>query len=124
VGEFFDTFVAASDPSIARDCRALIGFVEHAWPFACGELHRFTSLPSERQDALLTQMESSSIELVRGAFHSLKSLLMMGYWRDPRTWGVLRYDGPLVNRPPDGWTPRRYLPRVGPGQGETGSEGT
>ena len=113
VGEFYDAFVAACDRSIARDCKALVGFVEHVWPIACGELHRFTALPLDRQDAVLAKMESSSSDLVRGAFHSLKSLLMMGYYRDPRTWGVLRYDGPLVNRPLDGWTPKRYLTRGG-----------
>jgi hypothetical protein len=29
--------------------------------------------------------------------------LLMGYYRDPRTWRILRYDGPLVNRPDEGW---------------------
>jgi hypothetical protein len=113
VGEFFDAFVAACDRSIARDCKAMIGFVEHAWPLVCGELHRFTALPADRQDAVLAKMESSSSEMVCGAFHSLKSLLMMAYWRDPRTWGVVGYDGPLVNRPFDGWTPKKYLVRGG-----------
>jgi hypothetical protein len=113
VGEFWDAFVAACDRSLARECKALVGFVEHAWPLACGELHRFTSLPADRQDAVLAKMASSSSDLVRGAFQSLKSLVMMGYWRDPRTWGVIGYDGPLVNRPPDGWTPKKYLVRGG-----------
>jgi hypothetical protein len=107
--EFYDTFVSRCDRSLARDCKAAIGFVEHAWPLACGQLHRFTALPADRQDALLAKMESSSSDLVRGCFQSLKSLLMMGYWRDPRTWGVIRYDGPMVNRPLEGWTPKRYL---------------
>jgi len=113
VGEFFDAFVAGSSRAMARDCLAVLGFAEHAWPLACGELHRFTALDANRQDALLAKMEASSNDLVSGAFHSLKSLTMMGYWRDPRTWGVIGYDGPLVNRPPDGWTPKRYLSRGG-----------
>ena len=113
VGEFYDAFVAACEASLARDCKAVVGFVEHAWPIACGELHRFTALPVDRQDAVLAKMESSSSDLVRAAFQSLKSLVMMGYWRDPRTWGVIGYDGPRVNRPPDGWTPKRYLVRGG-----------
>lgn len=113
VGEHYDAFVTACEASLARDCKALVGFVEHVWPIVCGELHRFTSLPADRQDALLAKMESSSNDMVCGAFHSLKSLLMMGYWRDPRTWGVMGYDGPLVNRPVDGWTPKKYLVRGG-----------
>jgi len=36
--------------------------------------------------------------------------VMMGYYRDPRTWGVLGYDGPLMNRPEGGWVPLRHKP--------------
>ena len=111
VGLFVDAFFADCAPAQQRDGRALLGFVEHAWPLACGRVRRFTALDDRARDAVLTQMESSSLDLVRGAFASLKSLLFMGYYRDPRTWGVVGYDGPLVNRPPDGWTPKRYLVR-------------
>ena len=57
-------------------------------------------------------MESSSIELIQGAFFGLKSVVMMGYYRDPRTWGVLGYDGPRVERPAAGWVPLTHR-RVG-----------
>ena len=42
-------------------------------------------------------------DLLRGAFDGLKSLVFMGYYRDPRTWRILGYDGPRVNRPDEGW---------------------
>lgn len=108
VGLFVDGFVADSAPAIRRDLLAAIGALEHAFPGLAGELHRFTALSPAQQDGVLAAMERSSIDLVRGAFHGLKSLVMMGYYRDPRTWGVLGYDGPLVNRPAEGWVPLRY----------------
>lgn len=108
VAAFVDAFVADSDAPIRRDLLAAIGALEHAFPALAGQVQRFTALSPARQDAVLAAMESSSIGLVRGAFHGLKSLVMMGYYRDPRTWGVLAYDGPQVNRPPGGWVPLRY----------------
>lgn len=108
VALFVDGFVADASPAIRRDLLAAFGALEHAFPPLAGEVSRFTALPPDRQDRVLAAMESSSIDLVRGAFHGLKSLVMMGYYRDPRTWGVLGYDGPLVGRPEGGWVPLRH----------------
>ena len=113
VGLFVDGFFADCSAPQQRDGRALIGFVEHVWPLACGRTRRFSALDDAARDDVLAQMEASSLDLVRGAFAALKSLLFMGYYRDPRTWGVIGYDGPLIDRPSKGWTPRRYLVRGG-----------
>ncbi|MBL8609283.1 MAG: hypothetical protein JNL38_18280 [Myxococcales bacterium] len=43
------------------------------------------------------------MDLLRGGFAGLKSLIFMGYYRDPRTWAILGYDGPRVGRPERGW---------------------
>jgi hypothetical protein len=110
VAEFIDGFVAKAHPTVQRDIQGLLALVEHLWPLRCGYAHRFTSLDAEAQDDVLTRMERASIGMIRGAFQGLKTLIMMGYWRDPRTWGVLRYDGPQVRRPDGGWTPLRFRP--------------
>ncbi len=112
VGEFIDAFLAAASEPIQKDASSLFGFLEHGWPLACGHLHRFTALDAAAQDHVLGSLESSRLGMLRGCFHGLKSMVMMGYYRDPRTWGVLGYDGPLVNRPLDGWTEKRHLPVV------------
>ncbi len=113
VSEFVDAFVAAAHPTVQRDVKGLLALVEHLWPLRCGYAHRFTRLDAAAQDDVLAKMESASIGLVRGAFAGLKTLVMMGYWRDARTWGVLDYDGPLVGRPAGGFTPLRYRPLRG-----------
>jgi hypothetical protein len=38
--------------------------------------------------------------MLRGAFSALKALVLMGYYRDPSTWAILGYTGPLVAREP------------------------
>jgi Gluconate 2-dehydrogenase subunit 3 len=103
VTEFIDQSLSAMHWTQQRDVKALIGVVEHVWPLIASHRKRFSSLDASAQDAVLSQIEQSSLSLMRGAFHALKALVMMGYYRDPRTWGVLHYDGPLVQRPNEGW---------------------
>lgn len=110
VVEFVDGFVASSERAIARELHAALAAVEHGAPILIGSARRFSSLSPERRDAVLAAMESSTIGLVRGCFAGVKSLVMMGYYRDPRTWGILGYDGPLVARPAGGWVPLRHKP--------------
>jgi hypothetical protein len=112
VGLFFDGYLAGAASDVQRDLRGALALVEHLWPLRCGARHRFTSLVASEQDRTLAALERAPVELLRGCFFGLKSVVMMGYWRDPRTWGVLGYDGPLVARPSEGWTPPRYRPRL------------
>lgn len=100
---FVDGFVDGLDTAQRDDFKKLLQLLEHGLPFASGHVTRFTRLDAESQDEVLDGMRTSSIALVRGAFDSLKSLCAMAYWRDPRTWRALSYDGPLVARPEGGW---------------------
>jgi hypothetical protein len=104
VAGFVDGYVASMHPTVRRDLLRLIGYVEHVAPIGCGFASRFTKLSPADQDRVLASLESSSQELLRGGFEGLKSLVFMGFYRDARTWSVLGYDGPLVMRPPGGWT--------------------
>ena len=101
---FVDGYVARVPAAVRRDLLRALAFVEHLAPVGAGFASRFTRLPPADQDRVLASLESSSQDLLRGAFDGLKSLVFMGYYRDPRTWPILRYDGPLVNRPDNGWS--------------------
>ncbi len=101
---FVDGYVARVPAAIRRDLLRALAFVEHMAPLGAGFASRFTRLAPAEQDRVLASLESSSQDLLRGAFDGLKSLVFMGYYRDPRTWPILRYDGPLVNRPDNGWS--------------------
>jgi hypothetical protein len=103
VAGFVDAFVAEMPSAVRRDLLRLLGYVEHVAPLAVGFASRFSRLTANDQDKVLEGMESSDQDLIRGGFAGLKSLVFMGYYRDPRTWGALGYDGPLVARPAGGW---------------------
>lgn len=114
VSEFVDAFLAEAESDVRRECLALFGLVEHAYPLSCGHARRFSALSTAAQDDVLRKMAGSASVLLRGAFAGCKSLFMMGYYRDPRTWGVLGYDGPRKGRPEGGWVPVRF--RAGGGK--------
>ena len=103
VAGFIDAYVARMHPSLRRDLLRLLGYVEHLAPIASGLSSRFTRLGATDQDKVLAALEASSQDLLRGGFDGLKSLVFMGYYRDARTWAILGYDGPLVDRPTGGW---------------------
>jgi Gluconate 2-dehydrogenase subunit 3 len=103
VAGFVDGWVSRMDARVRRDLGRFLGYLEHLAPVAAGHSARFTRLPPAEQDEVLAAVESSSTDLLRAGFDGLRSLVFMGYYRDPRTWGIAGYDGPLVGRPPGGW---------------------
>lgn len=103
VALFVDELVARLDEATRDDLKKLLHLLEHGLPISSGHVSRFTRLDGEGQDAVLTAMMMSSVGLLRGAFDSLKSLCAMAYYRDPRTWAAIGYDGPWVARPAGGW---------------------
>ena len=103
VTAFVDKYVASMHPAMRRDVLRLLGFVEHVAPLLARRASRFSRLGPDDQDAVLRALEASDEGMLRGAFAGLKSLVFMGYYRDPRTWKLLAWPGPLVSRPSGGW---------------------
>lgn len=104
VAGFVDGYVAAMAPRMRRDLLRLLAVVEHVAPLGVGRTARFTRLGPADQDRVLSSFEAHASDLLRGGFAGLKALVFMGYYRDPRTWEVLGYEGPLVGRPAGGWS--------------------
>jgi hypothetical protein len=98
VASFVDQHMATMRPKMRKDLLGFFGLVEHELPLGSGYTSRFTQLPPEAQDEVLTKLEASDRDLLRGAFQGVKCLVFMGYYRDPRTWGVLGYEGPWLTR--------------------------
>jgi hypothetical protein len=103
VAGFVDGWVFRLPARVQRDLGRFLAFVEHLAPLGVGFGSRFTRLGPSQQDSVLSSLESSSSDLLRAGFDGLRSLVFMGYYRDARTWGIVSYDGPLVNRPSGGW---------------------
>lgn len=96
VAGFIDQRLVAMRPKVRGDLLSFIGIVEHVSPIAKGHARRFSNLAPAEQDAVLASLESSGSDLMRAGFEGLKALVFMGYYRDPRTWAVLGYEGPWV----------------------------
>jgi hypothetical protein len=103
VAGFVDRWVARLPAAVRRDLGRFLGYLEHLAPLRGGFGSRFTRLDPAGQDAVLSGVEASSSDLLRAGFDGLKSLVFLGYYRDPRTWAIGGYDGPLVRRPGGGW---------------------
>jgi hypothetical protein len=105
VAGFVDRYVAGMHPRSRTDLFRFLTYVEQVAPLAAGHASRFTRLAPADQDRVLSRLESSDNNLLRAGFAGLKALVFMGYYRDPRTWKVIAYDGPRVGRPAAGWSP-------------------
>jgi Gluconate 2-dehydrogenase subunit 3 len=103
VAGFVDGWLGRMRPDVRRDFGRFLAYIEHLAPLREGLASRFTKLDAAAQDRVLAATEGSSSDLLRAGFDGLKSLVLMGYYRDVRTWAIVGYDGPLVGRPPDGW---------------------
>jgi hypothetical protein len=102
VVEFIDGYLAGMTRPMRRDLTTLFRYVEHVAPLSCRFAHRFTALSPADQDRVLEAMAESRIDDLRAGFEGMKSLVMMGYYRDARTWKMLGYKGPFVDRPAPG----------------------
>jgi hypothetical protein len=98
-----DAILDSLHPADRRELLGLLHLLEHALPPWSGTFGRFTRLDGSARDAVLESMRSGSSQLMRGAFEGLKSLVVLAYFRDERTWGPIGYDGPLVGRPRGGF---------------------
>ena len=103
VAGFVDAWLARMHPRIQRDLGRFLAYLEHLAPLGAACASRFTRLAAADQDRVLASVEASSSDLLRAGFEGLKSLVLMGYYRDARTWSIVGYDGPLVGRPAGGW---------------------
>jgi hypothetical protein len=103
VAAFVDAWLSRMRPDVRRDFGRFLAYVEHLAPLRVGLGSRFTRLDADAQDRVLAATQASSSDLLRAGFDGLKSLVLMGYYRDPRTWGIVGYDGPRIGRPPNGW---------------------
>lgn len=103
VAGFVDGWLARMGGRTVRDFGRFLLYLEHVAPLGCGLLARFTHLTGPEQDRVLASLEASRSDLLRAGFEGLKALVFMGYYRDPRTWPTLGYDGPFVGRPVGGW---------------------
>jgi hypothetical protein len=96
VAEFVDGYLVEMRPAMRRDVFRLLRYTEQLAPLGSGFRRRFTELSPAEQDEVLGALEASRFDQLRAGFQALKSLVMMGYYRDARTFSILGYGGPFV----------------------------
>jgi hypothetical protein len=99
VAEFADTYLFELPIALRRDFLRFLVIVEQLAPLGSGLFARFTELGPEDQDRVLSALESSHVDELRAGFAAVKSLVMLGYYRDPATFAILGYRGPFIGRP-------------------------
>jgi hypothetical protein len=97
-GLFVDSYLAKLDKGMRSDVRALLHLVEHGSGLFRVAFSRFTHMTPAEQDATLADWEHSRLALRRRGFQALKTMAMLGYWRDDRTWPLIGYTGPMLPR--------------------------
>lgn len=99
---FIDGFLRFFDAPTRFELKGLMHLVEHSASIfgsnAAGRLRRFTGLLGDEQDQVLREWQSSSLTIRRQGFQGLRSLVFIGFYRDPRTFAALGYDGPTLER--------------------------
>jgi len=96
VAEFVDDYLLGMRAALRRDVFRLLAYIEQLAPIGAGYKQRFTELLPDEQDEVLLALEASRFDQLRAGFQAMKSLVMMGYYRDARTFSILGYGGPFV----------------------------
>lgn len=91
-----DEYIAGLPEALRADLKALLHLVEHAPVLFNLRFSRFTRLDAAGQDAVLESWARSRLDLRRQGFAGLKSLVMLGYYGDPRTFAIPGWPGPLL----------------------------
>jgi Gluconate 2-dehydrogenase subunit 3 len=96
VAEFVDGYLVEMRPALRRDVFRLLRYIEQLAPLGSGYKDRFTDLAPNDQDEVLGALEASRFDQLRAGFQAMKGLVMMGYYRDARTFSILGYGGPFL----------------------------
>jgi hypothetical protein len=93
-----DDYLRGVDPALVSDMKALLHVLEHGAFLSALRPARFTHLAPAEQDAVLEAWRSSRLDFRRQGFQALKTLAVLGYYDDARTYPVLGYPGPLLEQ--------------------------
>lgn len=96
VGLFADGYMLGLADTDQGDLLHFLTYLEQIAPIADGHVSRFSSLGPDAQDAVLSSLERSPVDLLRAGFEALKAMTEMAYYRLPKSWPPIGYGGPVV----------------------------
>jgi hypothetical protein len=98
VAQWIDGYLSRQPRWVQKDFVLLLNALEHSGPALNFVFSRFTRMTAQQQDAVLDSWSRSRLSLRKQGFGAVKGLCVMAYYRHPRSWDVLGYDGPLVKK--------------------------
>jgi hypothetical protein len=93
-----DAVVAAWDTEAQGQLRTILRVFEHGTYLFDLRRKRFTRLAAAAQDQYLAGWMNSTLGVRRVVFRALKLLVAAGFYREPRAWTRIGYDGPWLGR--------------------------
>ncbi len=120
VGANVDSLVVEWDAEALGQLRTMLRVFEHGTYLFDLRRKRFTRLTAAKQDEYLAGWMNSTLGVRRVVFRALKLLVASGFYREPRAWAPIGYDGPWIGRvdatarlSPEAATPLSSLPASG-----------
>ena len=98
-----DAVFANLAPYFAREFKLLLKIFEHGPRIFGFAFKRFTRMTREEQDRYLAGWERSRLPFKRMGFQALKRTSLSAFYGSERTWALIGYRGPWLERgyPPD-----------------------
>lgn len=98
VGANVDSVVADWDEEAQGQLRTMLRVFEHGTYLFDLRHERFTRLAPTKQDEYLAGWMNSTLGVRRLVFRALKLLVATGFYREPRAWTQIGYEGPWLGR--------------------------
>jgi hypothetical protein len=98
VAQWIDGYLSRQPSWVQGDFKMLLNALEHSGPLMDLVFSRFTRMSPTQQDKVLMNWSRSRLDLRKQGFSALKGLCVMAFYRHPRSWDILGYDGPLVKK--------------------------
>ncbi len=98
VGANVDALVANWDKEAQGQLRTMLRVFEHGTYLFDLRRKRFTRLTAAEQDQYVAGWMNSTLGVRRIVFRALKLLVAAGFYREPRAWTRIGYDGPWLGR--------------------------
>ena len=99
IPEFINNYLSSMSPDLKQRAKILLSLFRYS-PFLYMKLKTFPSLGLEKRQKILRDFMKSNLRPKLLVFQTLKTLTVMGYYRNEETWKDIGYDGPTIKQFP------------------------
>ncbi|MDX1693918.1 MAG: twin-arginine translocation signal domain-containing protein [Ketobacteraceae bacterium] len=85
------------DPAVRKDLTTAVSLFDYGAIVLGWHFSRFSRLDQEAASRYVHRWQNGN-QLQRGIITTLKKLVYTAYWKDPRTWEAVGFDGPVSDK--------------------------